>query len=153
MYRRVKNKKGLSTVIGATFLIVINLTSLFFIFGILKNSILLAPGEALSCAEIAINHPFKIQNAILNSETNQIELTLDRTITSSNVLISSLDFKIISGEKITELNCGPVCGNSCSIQETGTKTFYLDATNLDNVEKLTLTVGVNSCPPIGAINL
>ncbi|MEM3112882.1 MAG: hypothetical protein QXH60_03155 [Candidatus Pacearchaeota archaeon] len=141
------NKKGLSNLIGNMIIVLLILASILLIsmslFKIINNPAF-SPEE--SCPILQFNKVVRIYNACINQETNEIEITLERT-SEDNFDIKTLDL-IINNDKTLKYKCGNQCGE-CRILKTGSiKKYYIShqAKNVLEEERAKeLSLIVNGC--------
>jgi hypothetical protein len=137
---KLKSRKGLSEIVGATILILLVVLSASLIF-ISINSLLEKPGlqaaPFASCIQIQEISP-ELLSVRYNSETKDIEATIKRHVADD--YSQSFDFLLQGKSKSDKYTCGLTCGGTCNIQNPGeTKTFYF-AVNQEIPEKITFFV-------------
>ncbi|MCH7567819.1 MAG: hypothetical protein IIA87_00185 [Nanoarchaeota archaeon] len=142
MQKIKNNKKGIAEVIGVVFIILISIVSAGILYSSI-NTVTEQLSPAFSCTDIKIQHPTTIEKACYNKETNELEVTIERTITS-NIEINSIGFVTSSDTNSLEFLCGFSCGGNCVIPDAGeTKTYYFDVEGLTNPK--TLIISINDC--------
>ncbi len=117
------NKKGMVEVVSIMIIIlmVISAISLFFA-GYVKNSAInLSP--QISCTELRISQPVKIESVCFNSQSGEVKISIHRSLDSSS--LNSIKFSLTQDNINEEWECGSTCG-TCKILSSGsTATYYL----------------------------
>lgn len=117
------NKKGVSTVVSAIFLIIITMASAGIIWSSIKPIVDLSP--EVSCAELKIQKPIFFQSICYNSDTNQLETLIKRKLESSQ--LSNFQISISDDVNNLDLSCGVTCGGQCVIlQEGESKKYFIE---------------------------
>ncbi len=138
------NKRAMSNLIFSVFLILLGtaiIATLFLIINtLITEKVDLSPDS--SCLQLRLNNQLEVKSSCYNQNTNQIELTLKASTNSKN--LNSLEFNIVSNNKISQkLSCGLTC-SQCQVQEAGeTKTYFLPSSQESNVKEI--FISQNNC--------
>jgi len=135
------NKKAISDIVTSVLIILLILVSISLVsMSVFKlvNNPTLSPGE--SCPIMQFNKVVKIFNVCLNQETNDTEITLERTL-DEKYQINSLDFIIDKNQETAKYKCGNQCGECKILSQGSLKTYYINSN--ENSAKLDLIV--NNC--------
>jgi hypothetical protein len=135
------NKKALANVVVLSLLIMLSVVAATILGVFVKNLVNQANlSPQINCIENQAENLIEIENACLNQETNELELTLKRNTQETELI--SLDFSVLSQGQSTEWCCGKDCAN-CDIQNLGeTKTYYL---SMQTLNPESITVSIDSC--------
>ncbi len=119
------NKKALSGIVVTLLIILLAIVSISILSinvnKFIKSSVNLSP--RISCLEMQSSNAIKIESSCLNSETNEIELTLKRSV--SDFEISRLDFTLSSNTESSSWCCGSPDCPYCSVLKDGESKKYL----------------------------
>jgi hypothetical protein len=133
------NKKGLSDVVATVFLIL----SAMFAVSLVGYALLgfvgasLSP-ERFSCVEEQISPTMTISSAIYNSNTNEVEVTVQRRLQSPTP-VSSIEFNLISQSQSSNYACADQCGN-CILVGPGMSEVYYFPVEGEIPEQIILSV-------------
>jgi hypothetical protein len=122
--RKLNNKKSASQIITSVFLIMISILSITVIYFSIKNMIAspnLSPKD--SCLLMQLKTPLKIDSACYNISTEEIEVTLKRSL-DNNIPINSLDFAFNLPSSDKKFSCSDKCSNCKIIASGESKTYF-----------------------------
>jgi hypothetical protein len=126
MQDRIKNKKATSSTISSIILIILVISTVSFIGYTLLKTIptdTVLQTSPTRCVELQTHNLLKIENACYNTESHEIEITIQRQILAEEK-IEALLFKIHSASEESSWQCSSECSN-CEILEPGTvKKYY-----------------------------
>lgn len=133
------NRRAVSDIVVTVLLVLIGIAALsivaVYINGTIK-SVSLSP--KLSCIDMQLQNVLKINRACYNSQTNEIEIAVQRAIADFN--LEKINFVIDKGVSSTSWVCQDTCSN-CKIPEPGKqKTYYFLSEKADSV-----AVSIDSC--------
>jgi hypothetical protein len=132
-------RKGISTVVAATIMILVSIIAIMLLWTPLKNLIekpLLSP--QLSCAEMKLIPLLKIESACFDEKSAEIKLKIRRSLDSTE--IPAIKFALASDGKTENWECSRNCGNCEILQPGETRFYYLPAEKLSQGASLALYV-------------
>ncbi len=124
------NKKGVSDIIATVLIIILAITAVTILGAVVLNLVKLPQlSPENNCVSISTNKPVKITKACYNSETSELEVTLNRQ-----------DFEVYSLEFVLD-NKGYSCDcESCSILSKKSYSTYYFSQNPEEVSLI-----INNC--------
>ena len=124
---KIKSKKGLSEVVAVVLLILMSIIAIGIVWTGLLPLFSLSP--EFSCTQAQIEQSLIINNACFNSQTNDVELILSRSI-SGVIEIDTLEFTITSDSPEGNLNyhCGEGadCDQATVLKKGETRTYFFN---------------------------
>lgn len=130
-----KLRKGMSAIISSVLVMLLGI-ALAISLGYAVNSTSISLSPALTCTELSINPPIKIILADYNSESEQLEVQVERSFNSNEFSEMSI---LLTGEKTSEFKCGPSCG-TCTIPNAGESKYYIFNVQ-DNTKIASIKIG------------
>ncbi len=134
---RSLNRKGVSEIVQIASIIalsIIALTSVWSYVSDLSNNFENQLSPIVDCVQLQT----RISNACINSE-GKIEVIIDKPEADN------IDKIILTGQNNFKTSCGGEC-STCIFQDSGTKTIFLENSNLQAGNKIYLTNEI--CPSI-----
>jgi hypothetical protein len=139
------NKKALSSVVVATLLIVIGIAAITIV-AVNINTFLKSSSTQLSptinCIDLQSKSTIQITSACLNEDTSEIELTIKRSLSNSE--ISQLDFLLSSdiSSQTASYCCGlPDCESCALLKEGEQKTYFFPTSPSESFSKSVVSIG------------
>ncbi len=125
-----QNKKALSDVVASVLLIILAISSIIIVWQVIKITI----NKTQLSPDLCLNPEIKIIKACYNSETNELEIALERKLPQQE--INELDFALTLEDQTEIYTCSNNC-NNCIILDSGTKTYYFQ----QQADKVTIKYG------------
>lgn len=146
---KIENKKALSSVVITVLLILIGIAAIaiistFLISYLNDSSTQLSP--QISCLDMQSQTILKINSACLNSENNEIEISLTRSI--SDIKIENINFILSSERESSSWLCSESsnkqeCGDCIVLNEGETKTYFFSLNANEN--PTSAIISIDSC--------
>ena len=133
----LKNKLGMSSIISVTLVILIGMTLATTTGIIVTDSSLSLLSPALKCSDVKIQEPIQITNAIYNSNTKNVEITLSRKLDALDITTFQLDF--VSGPEISQSwSCDLSCGQCVMLSKGETKKYFVPIDDVSSINSINL---------------